>query len=319
MATLRRPMLWMILGAFVLAAGTALVCQRSVNAYRQGEEQASLWEGSARVVDFAAIARSWLARGSRDLVVEAARWMLVSDTFYVQIALGGGFEIDERSQVWSQAVPMIPPQERSPGVLRQYVRDEGLAVVDVVVPYESFTNPGETAGYVRVGLNATGAERDILAHRRLVVWGAAGGNVGFWLVVAMGWLLYRRRAGGFSGAEAATSRRSVIEVGDLRIDPATREVTIRDCALALTPKQFALLHLLASEPGRVYTDREIVEAVWPASAYADIKDVKQCVYTIRQRLKPVHPAPLTLIVNVQGYGYKLDPQGASVPDPNLTG
>ena len=74
-----------------------------------------------------------------------------------------------------------------------------------------------------------------------------------------------------------------------------------------------------TEPGRVFTDREIVETVWPASTYADIKDVKQCIYTIRQRLKPVHPAPLNLIVNVQGHGYKLDPKGASIHDPNLTG
>lgn len=312
-------MLWMILFALILAAVSSLFCGRAVNATRRSAEESALWEGSAKVVDFAAIARSWLARGSRDLVEEAARWMLVSDTFYVQIALGDRFDINEQSPAWPQSTPLIPLADRTLAVQRHYLRAEALAVVDVVVPYESFTTPGETVGYVRVGLNATDVERGIASQRRLLVWGVVGGNLGLWLLVGGGWLLLHRRGADPESDPGTTPGRSAIEVGNLRIDPVTREVTIRDCALALTPKQFALLELLASEPGRVFTDREIVETVWPASTYADIKDVKQCIYTIRQRLKPVHPAPQALIVNVQGHGYKLDPKGASIHDPNLTG
>ncbi|HEC63428.1 MAG TPA: helix-turn-helix domain-containing protein, partial [Candidatus Acetothermia bacterium] len=66
-----------------------------------------------------------------------------------------------------------------------------------------------------------------------------------------------------------------------------------------------LLRLLASSPGRVFSDQEILREVWPDSRYANSKDVKQYVYLVRQRLGKVRPGAEGMIVTVPGFGYKL--------------
>ncbi len=97
--------------------------------------------------------------------------------------------------------------------------------------------------------------------------------------------------------------------GDLRVDPISKTVSVRGQPVDLTPKQFALLHLLAEVPGCVLSDGDILTAVWPGSAYANSRDVKQCIYSLRQRLAKVHPQPSRIVTNVKGYGYKLVPPG----------
>jgi len=79
-------------------------------------------------------------------------------------------------------------------------------------------------------------------------------------------------------------------------------VTLAGVPVPLPPKQYALLRLLASEPERVFTEEEILAAVWPDSPYADSKDIKQCVYLLRRRLGKEGGR---IVVNVPGFGYKL--------------
>ena len=82
--------------------------------------------------------------------------------------------------------------------------------------------------------------------------------------------------------------------------------------MGLTLKQFELLLLLAEIPGRVLSDGDILAGVWPESPYADSRDVKQCIYTLRRRLERVLERPSDVVVNVKGYGYKLVPPGDGV-------
>jgi len=77
--------------------------------------------------------------------------------------------------------------------------------------------------------------------------------------------------------------------------------------LSLSPKLFSLLALLVSEPGRVFSDREILGAVWPASRYANAKDVKQHIYLLRKKLRGVQPGAEGMIVTVPGFGYRFEP------------
>jgi len=84
-------------------------------------------------------------------------------------------------------------------------------------------------------------------------------------------------------------------------------VTLFGEPVRLSPKQFTLLRLLASSPGKVFSDREILREVWPDSRYANSKDVKQYVYLVRQRLGKVRPGAEGMIVTVPGFGYKLIP------------
>ncbi|MBU0596030.1 helix-turn-helix domain-containing protein, partial [Candidatus Bipolaricaulota bacterium] len=76
--------------------------------------------------------------------------------------------------------------------------------------------------------------------------------------------------------------------------------------VALSPKEFQLLKLLASSPGRVFTTQEILEELWPRSttSYATGQDVQKYVYLLRKKLEE-NPAQPTLVLTVRGFGYRL--------------
>jgi DNA-binding response OmpR family regulator len=57
----------------------------------------------------------------------------------------------------------------------------------------------------------------------------------------------------------------VLQVGELRIDPVAREVSLGHRAISLSAKEFALLRMLAGEPTRVFTKEELLRDVWASS------------------------------------------------------
>ncbi|MGB0722521.1 MAG: response regulator transcription factor [Gammaproteobacteria bacterium] len=97
----------------------------------------------------------------------------------------------------------------------------------------------------------------------------------------------------------------VIDLDHLTIDLRSKQVSIEGRVVRLAPKAYALLHLLACDPGRVFSAHEIIAHVWPNRRSADQNDVKQCIHTLRQRLE-VDPANPRLICNSPGFGYYLD-------------
>lgn len=99
-----------------------------------------------------------------------------------------------------------------------------------------------------------------------------------------------------------------IRVGKLEIDQAAKQVYLAGKRVPLTPKEFALLSLLSSSPGRVFSSQEILEVVWPESRYADDKNVKQCVYSLRKKLGEAAPGGEELIATQPGFGYFLRPE-----------
>jgi two-component system OmpR family response regulator len=64
------------------------------------------------------------------------------------------------------------------------------------------------------------------------------------------------------GRRAPQARPTILEVGDLSLDPATREVRRGDQVVDLRPKEFALLHLLMRRSGEVLDRAEILDQVW---------------------------------------------------------
>jgi two-component system phosphate regulon response regulator PhoB len=93
-------------------------------------------------------------------------------------------------------------------------------------------------------------------------------------------------------------------MGDLVIDDASKQVTMRGQKVELSPKEYELLRLLAREPGRVFSHEEILSQVWTDSHLATAQDVKQYVYFLRQKLE-VNPSEPQFILTVRGFGYKL--------------
>jgi two-component system OmpR family response regulator len=98
-------------------------------------------------------------------------------------------------------------------------------------------------------------------------------------------------------------RPSVLVVGDLSLDPATREVRRGDATVALTAKEFALLRLFMRHPGEVLSRDQILEHAWDG-AYDGISNVID-VYVGYLRHKVDRPFGLRTIETVRGFGYRL--------------
>ena len=90
-----------------------------------------------------------------------------------------------------------------------------------------------------------------------------------------------------------------------RVEISERERVVYCCgeALHLPPKQFGLLCLLASDPGRVFTHQEIVAALWSPKRRVTLADLQQHVYALRRNIEPVPGCPRH-ILTVPGFGYR---------------
>ena len=92
--------------------------------------------------------------------------------------------------------------------------------------------------------------------------------------------------------------------GSIEIDERVKSVTINGEPISLSPKEFYLLALLASDLGRVYTTEEIIAELWGSDCRATGADVKQYVYQLRSKIERDPHSP-RWIQNVKGFGYKL--------------
>jgi len=91
----------------------------------------------------------------------------------------------------------------------------------------------------------------------------------------------------------------------LQLDDERKMIIVKGCEVTLSPKEYSLISLLASEAGRVFSRQEILSALWPKNRYASFQDVQKYVYLLRKKLEddPYNPK---LILTVRGFGYRLD-------------
>ncbi len=97
-----------------------------------------------------------------------------------------------------------------------------------------------------------------------------------------------------------------LEFGELRIDPAAREVTRAGKRIRLTPKEFDLLLLLASRTGHVFSRIQLLDELWDFAFDGDPSTVTVHVRRVREKIERVPSAPRHL-VTVWGAGYRFDP------------
>jgi DNA-binding response OmpR family regulator len=93
---------------------------------------------------------------------------------------------------------------------------------------------------------------------------------------------------------------STLALGELAVDLPARTVTLGDRVLALTPKEFDLLALLARTPGAVVSKQQILEEVWQTTWYGSAKTIDVHVAALRRKLGD--PA---WIETVRGIGLRL--------------
>ncbi|MGH9224327.1 MAG: response regulator [Acidimicrobiales bacterium] len=98
---------------------------------------------------------------------------------------------------------------------------------------------------------------------------------------------------------------SVLEVGDVRLDPARHEVHVRGEPVSLPLKEFELLERLLDNAGHVLTRETLIDRVWGHDYVGDTKTLD--VHVKRLRAKIEHdPSSPTRIVTIRGLGYKFE-------------
>jgi DNA-binding response OmpR family regulator len=94
--------------------------------------------------------------------------------------------------------------------------------------------------------------------------------------------------------------------GDLELNPSSREARVKGRAIALTPKEFDLLYLMASTPRRVFTRSELLEEVWDLAFEGDPSTVTVHIRRLREKIESDPSTPRHL-VTVWGAGYRFEP------------
>jgi DNA-binding response OmpR family regulator len=98
---------------------------------------------------------------------------------------------------------------------------------------------------------------------------------------------------------------AIRRVGGLELDPVRHQVRVDGQFVSLTPSEFRLLDLLASEPERVFSRKELMQHLWDSSYVGDQRACDIHVSNLRGKLE-LDPANPRRIRTVRGVGYKLD-------------
>lgn len=95
-----------------------------------------------------------------------------------------------------------------------------------------------------------------------------------------------------------------VRIGDLRIDPDAREVTVAGDPIALTRTEFDVLAVLADHPGAVLSRRQLIEAVWGADWVGDPHLIDTHIGHLRKKLGD-DAAVGRYIRTARGVGYRI--------------
>ncbi len=106
--------------------------------------------------------------------------------------------------------------------------------------------------------------------------------------------------------DTAPSHEPPIEVGELRIEPASRRVFVAGEEAQLTQREFDVLLFLARHPGQVFSRNQLMDAVWQYSFYTDTSTVTVHIRRLRAKIEP-DPAQPQHIQTVWGVGYRFQP------------
>jgi two-component system KDP operon response regulator KdpE len=111
-----------------------------------------------------------------------------------------------------------------------------------------------------------------------------------------------RRAGG-----PATDQSGVVALGSVRMDLARRTVTVADRPVDLTPREYELLKVLLSQPGRLLTRGRLLRAVWGTPYAEESHYLHVYVSRLRRKLGAADPSGRArdLIVAEPGVGYRV--------------
>ncbi|MFJ6986219.1 MULTISPECIES: response regulator transcription factor [unclassified Streptomyces] len=117
----------------------------------------------------------------------------------------------------------------------------------------------------------------------------------------------------------APARSPVLRAGPLLVDPARRTVSLDGRAVECTAGEFDILAALATEPGQVFTRRQLLGRTHGSADFITERTVDVHVLNLRKKIEPDARRP-THLLTVYGVGYKLsggtatDPASSRIPD-----
>ena len=104
-------------------------------------------------------------------------------------------------------------------------------------------------------------------------------------------------------AAASLNHGEPVSVGGLVVDPARRHARLDGREIELTAHEFELLHLLASNPGIVFSREALMQRVWGEETFVTTRSVDTLVKRLRRKIEP-NPEEPRFILTVWGTGYK---------------
>ncbi|MFD2332178.1 response regulator transcription factor [Cohnella sp. GCM10020058] len=117
-------------------------------------------------------------------------------------------------------------------------------------------------------------------------------------------ILRRSSATAFLSKELNTSNNIVFP--HLIIEHDAHRVTAGGQEVNLTPKEYELLHYLASSPDKVFSREDLLKDVWNYDFFGDLRTVDTHVKRLREKLNRVSTEAAAMITTVWGVGYKLE-------------
>jgi two-component system phosphate regulon response regulator PhoB len=103
---------------------------------------------------------------------------------------------------------------------------------------------------------------------------------------------------------------TMVDVGGLKLDPATRRVSRDEREVRIGPTEFRLLHFFMTHPERVHSRAQLLDRVWGDHVFIEERTVDVHVKRLREALEPVGCA--RMIETVRGAGYRLTQQSQVV-------
>lgn len=99
----------------------------------------------------------------------------------------------------------------------------------------------------------------------------------------------------------------VVTASSLVIDPQSRRVSVQDQPVELSAREFDVLWLMATHPGRVYSRMQLLDLIWDSDYEGDVKSVTVLISRLRDKLEV--PSGQRWIHTVWGIGYRFEPNG----------
>ena len=106
--------------------------------------------------------------------------------------------------------------------------------------------------------------------------------------------------------ERVAGKREVVEIGSVRLDTRTQEVTVAGRSVELSTLEFKLLYYLASHPRHVFNRDRLLDEVWGRDRFVTPRTVDVHIRRLREKIEAVPNEP-KFLQTVRGSGYRFSP------------